>query len=282
MSRMLFNVTLRATLWICFLCSFHAARLKTPGRLSLLKYLPGGREAVVFCGEVGFFFYDMLVYGVVTRCSEVLVQYLKREVARLEVCYLNERSSEAVGQSSPAWTVAIVRGNVCKIKALKASLNDLCGPSIVISTACLLMYSCVNMYRYFILNQSQVHLWLPLVYMTYCAFCLADMAFVSEDLGREAIKLKDTAKGLAIEHPTNEYLIQVRYLHNIIEPEDMCLTGGNFFRLDSGLLVTVTGAVITFGVILVQTGRDLSHQSDLSQGNVSTFTEGQSESFNCT
>ncbi|KAL1421631.1 hypothetical protein MTO96_004020 [Rhipicephalus appendiculatus] len=108
------------------------------------------------------------------------------------------------------------------------------------------------------------------------------MAFVSEDLGREAMRLKDTAKGLAIEHPTNEYLIQVRYLHNIIEPEEMCFTGGNFFRLDSGLLVTVTGAVITFGVILVQTGRDLSPGSDMNQGNVSIFIEEHTESFNCT
>ncbi|KAH6924003.1 hypothetical protein HPB50_010230 [Hyalomma asiaticum] len=228
-SRALFNFTLRSALWVCFVSSFFAARTTTPGHVSLLKYLPFAGEAVVFCGEVAFFFYDILVYAIVARCSEVLVQYLKYEVAKLQICHSNETSFAVAEEHSPVSTVTKVRANICKIKALKNSLNGLCGPGIVVSTACLLTYSCVNMYRYFILNQSQVHLWLPLVYMAYCAFSLADMAFLSEDLGRE-----------------------------------------------------VAGAVITFGVILVQTGRDLSHPTDVHESNVSTVIVGQPGSFNFT
>ncbi|XP_075553817.1 gustatory receptor for sugar taste 64e-like [Dermacentor variabilis] len=60
-----------------------------------------------------------------------------------------------------------------------------------------------------------------------------------------------------------EYFQQVRYLHNTIEPEEMCFTGSNFFRLDRGLLLTVTGSVITFAVILMQTGGDLKRRMGL-------------------
>lgn len=33
---------------------------------------------------------------------------------------------------------------------------------------------------------------------------------------------------------------QLRYLHDVIDPVDMCLTGGGFFRLKKSLLVSVS------------------------------------------
>ncbi|KAH9380491.1 hypothetical protein HPB48_014081 [Haemaphysalis longicornis] len=35
-------------------------------------------------------------------------------------------------------------------------------------------------------------------------------------------------------------LKQIEYLHDIIEPDDMCLSGGGFFCLNKALLVSVS------------------------------------------
>ncbi|KAL1421657.1 hypothetical protein MTO96_023122 [Rhipicephalus appendiculatus] len=178
--------------------------------------------------------------------------------------------SAATEQWNSVAMVATVRVNVCKIKALKTCLNDTCSPAIVTSTACLLIFMCVNLQRLFILKPSDLLFWLSVGYTAYSACCLLDMAFVSEDLAKEARKLKQAAESMAAVDPTSEYLIQVRYLYDSIEPEEMCLSGAGFFRLDRALLLTMAGAVITYAIILMQTESDLSQPWNLMQGNVSS------------
>ncbi|KAL3212894.1 hypothetical protein MRX96_051811 [Rhipicephalus microplus] len=68
---------------------------------------------------------------------------------------------------------------------------------------------------------------------------------------------------VAMIRSSKEYVQQIRYLHSTIEPEQMCLTGASFFRLDRGLLLRGTGSVITFAVILMQTGGDLKRRMGL-------------------
>ncbi|KAH6923992.1 hypothetical protein HPB50_010219 [Hyalomma asiaticum] len=185
-SRVLFNLALRTIIWVSLALVFFTTRMISISHAnSTLKYLPAGREAVAFCSDVAFFTYDFLMYPAVIVCSEVLVLYLKRELARLEACRNSETMSSVTGQCDPVTVVDTVRVNVCKIKAMKTRLNDLCSPAIVTSSACLLISMCVNLQRLFLLKTNEALFWLSVGYMSYNACCLADMAFVSEDLGKE-------------------------------------------------------------------------------------------------
>ncbi|KAH7939441.1 hypothetical protein HPB52_012696 [Rhipicephalus sanguineus] len=184
-SRTLFNVALRTTMGVSLVSVFVTSRMLSSANPNVtLKYLPVGREAVALCSDIAFFLYDSIVYATVTRCSEVLVQYLKFEVARLEAHQLGDMSA-ATEQWNSVAIVATVRVNVCKIKTMKTCLNDTCSPAIVTSTACLLIFMCVNLQRLFILKPDEVLFWLSVGYMAYCACCLIDMVFVSEDLEKE-------------------------------------------------------------------------------------------------
>ncbi|XP_065306312.2 gustatory receptor for sugar taste 64e-like [Dermacentor albipictus] len=260
-ARRAFNVTVRTVLVASFIGAFGIAVTEGMRKLpSAPLHWRLGIGAVVLGSEVAFFMYESLVHVIMTRCSEVLQRYLESELARLEA---NCTTDTHYAQLSSVSKIAMVRVNVCKIKALKRRLDKICGPAIVASSASLLALLCLNVYRSFTVDVHELELWLPIVYTVYCCLCLVDMAFVSDDLAKQTRKVKDAAKTVTMLYSPKEYFQQVRYLHNTIEPEEMCFTGSNFFRLDRGLLLTVTGSVITFAVILMQTGGDLKRRMGL-------------------
>ncbi|XP_077529119.1 uncharacterized protein LOC144141434 [Haemaphysalis longicornis] len=61
------------------------------------------------------------------------------------------------------------------------------------------------------------------------------------------------------------YSEQIEYLHDIIEPDAMCLSGGGFFCLNKALLVSIAGSIITYTVILVQTSDEIAEHVDVSK-----------------
>ncbi|XP_049512085.1 uncharacterized protein LOC125940245 [Dermacentor silvarum] len=68
-----------------------------------------------------------------------------------------------------------------------------------------------------------------------------------------ASHLKAVLKTMVIRDSPECYINQVRFLYDAVQPPDMGLKCGNFFKLDTPLVVTMAGAIITFAVILVQT-----------------------------
>ncbi|KAH7933843.1 hypothetical protein HPB49_018057 [Dermacentor silvarum] len=54
---------------------------------------------------------------------------------------------------------------------------------------------------------------------------------------------------------------QIEYLHNCIDPEELSLNGGDFFKLNMSLLVSMAAAIITYTVILVQTSQSATRNS---------------------
>ncbi|KAL1433623.1 hypothetical protein MTO96_012449 [Rhipicephalus appendiculatus] len=116
---------------------------------------------------------------------------------------------------------------------------------------------CTTLYRSFYAKVGHAEAWLRFTYTLYNTLCFVDMVFMSSDLGSEVEKLKDATKPMSLLDATDTYSLQVGYLHDIIEPDSMCLSAGRFFRLDRSLLVTMAGSIITFTVILVQTSDDI-------------------------
>ncbi|KAL1422808.1 hypothetical protein MTO96_021709 [Rhipicephalus appendiculatus] len=52
--------------------------------------------------------------------------------------------------------------------------------------------------------------------------------------------------------------LQVRFLHDCLDSDQMCLNACGFFKVNLTLLVSMGGAIITYTVILVQTSQGLS------------------------
>ncbi|XP_077494845.1 uncharacterized protein LOC144105599 isoform X2 [Amblyomma americanum] len=217
-------------------------------------------KALAVLSSVALLFCESYMYMSLVHFCGVLVQYLRAQVATFEECRRMTKAT-TLAYVAAASRIEEVRANVCKIKALKAVINSVWSPMILVSSASLLGSLCMTLYRSFhVTALALVDTWIAVTYTAYSTLGFVDFVLTSSDLASEVRKLKDAVKNAALLEPTNPYSHQVQYLHDIIEPDEMCLTAGGFFRLDRSLLVTMAGSVITFTVILVQTSDDLKHR----------------------
>ncbi|XP_050048476.1 uncharacterized protein [Dermacentor andersoni] len=212
-------------------------------------------KVMAVCSSVMFVLCGSTMYVSATCFCEVLLQYVKAQAAAFEQCQATWASRMALRDA--AARIEAVRVNVCKIRALKNAVNDVWSVAIVTSSACLVVMLCTTLYRSFYIKVVHEEAWLRFTYTVYSSLCFVDLVLVSSDLGNELENLKDAAKPMSLLDATDAYSLQVSYLHDIIEPDSMCLSAGRFFRIDRTLLVTMAGTIITFTVILVQTSDDI-------------------------
>ncbi|KAL1425608.1 hypothetical protein MTO96_019035 [Rhipicephalus appendiculatus] len=206
----------------------------------------GTRVPVLVCSSFTLFvflFYDSLAYVVLSSCSAVLAQYLRVELVALGSC----RTPRHVEQ---------VRLRLSLIKKLKRSLNGIWHPALAVWAACLILVLCVALFAIFDGDIGQPEVWLALAYSAYASMSFADVAISSQCLSDLARQLKDAS--LHVETSGESYKEQV-------DPEALCLTGGGFFRLNKALLVSMSGSIITYAVILVQTSDELAEHVDVSR-----------------
>ncbi|KAH7940338.1 hypothetical protein HPB52_023052 [Rhipicephalus sanguineus] len=109
---------------------------------------------------------------------------------------------------------------------------------IILRPCCLLIVSCINIYSLFDEGVPKDQLLLIMSYCGYATVDFVDVARLSQTMGNE-----------------------VAYLHGTLEPDEMFLSGGNFFTLNLPLLVSLAGSVITYSVILVQTSDSVEHKA---------------------
>ncbi|KAH7940337.1 hypothetical protein HPB52_023051 [Rhipicephalus sanguineus] len=208
------------------------------GSTRILKFLRGAADFEVSSGFMGprstvtLLFYESLTYVSSTCFCEVLLRYLKAQVTALDK--LLPAITSRVELRDAAARIETIRVNVCTINELKNIVNEIWCPALVASSGSLVVLTCVAMYRSF--TELHPEAMVANSYAAFCLLCFVDMVLLSDDLGGE-----------------------IRYLHDAVDPDDMCLTAGRFFRLDRPLLVAMAGSVITFTVILVQTSGDLKH-----------------------
>ncbi|KAL3183425.1 hypothetical protein MRX96_033545 [Rhipicephalus microplus] len=211
------------------------------------------RVPVLVCSSFTLFvflFYDSLAYVVLSSCSAVLAEYLRAELATLRSC-------------RTPWHVEQVRLRFSLIKKLKLSLNQVWHPALAVWAACLILVLCVSLYAIFDGDIGQPEVWLALAYSAYASMSFADVAISSQCLSDLAQQLKDAS--LLVEMSGESYNEQVQFLHRTVDPEALCFTGGGFFHLNKALLVSMSGSIITYAVILVQTSEELAEHVDVSR-----------------
>ncbi|KAL3227205.1 hypothetical protein MRX96_024175 [Rhipicephalus microplus] len=170
------------------------------------------------------------------------------------------RGPEALLRADDNGDLEQVRVNLCSIAELKKLLNDVWQYSIMASATVVLIITCVSTYCLFDDGISTEQLLLTMSYCFYSAVDFADAARLSQKMSNELLELKEYLVTVSMFHESAARCAQVAYLPNAIHPEEMYLTGGNYFKLNMPLLVSLAGAIITYSVILVQTSDSVDHQ----------------------
>ncbi|CAN7995414.1 unnamed protein product, partial [Ixodes hexagonus] len=207
----------------------------------------------IFAGIL-FFTYDSLHFMSVKVCSVVLEEYVKTQLKVIEAS-VSARPGGSMDQA--AKEVEAVRVRLCIIRGLKTTLNDVWNQSIVTSCACQILVLCISIFTVCTGGLARQELWLALLYSLYTVYETVDLASVSQSLANHMQRIKDACKRAPTFDGSEAYSQQViQYLHNSINPEDINVVGGDFFRIDMPLLVSITGSIITYSVILVQTSQE--------------------------
>ncbi|KAG0429453.1 hypothetical protein HPB47_023616 [Ixodes persulcatus] len=149
---------------------------------------------------------------VLRSCSAVLVDYLQAQVESFESC-CNSRYVRCDRQLLRQ--LEVIRYNLGVIRDLKNSFNAIWHVPLAAMSAGLILLVCVVWYAIFYEGLFAPQVPLSASYCLYSSFAFIDMACVSQALTD-----------------------QLRYLHETIDPDGMCLSGGGFFRLNKSLLVS--------------------------------------------
>ncbi|CAN7941442.1 unnamed protein product [Ixodes hexagonus] len=223
-----------------------------PGNISFLAKL------IAVLTGARFILHDALPYMVLRCCTAVLVEYLQAQRKMFERCcgFNCVRSETQLSQQ-----LEVIRHNLGSIRDLKDSLNAIWQVPLAVTSAGILLVVCVACYAMF--NDGFLGEQIPLhvSYSVYSALAFVDMACVSQALADEAQELKNASKMAFTFEATGGYMQQLRFLHETIDPDGMCLSGGGFFRLNKSLLVSMAGTMITYTVILSQTSDGLTNKT---------------------
>ncbi|CAN7942417.1 unnamed protein product [Ixodes hexagonus] len=252
--RTLVIVTLAAT-YVMFM-HFYVAQVANAMAVEwALPYKVIGSIAGLF-----IFLYESLCYVVLRCCSGVLLEYIRAQLTALEVC--SESSAARAGSSQASRQLETIRLNLCSIRELTRGLNNMWEISLAGTGIGIVLMNCVVFYWVFHDGIFKREVWVTLSYCTYSSFAFMELVYVSQALMDETQKLKNAVKAIRTPDPTGGYAEELRYLHESIDPKGMCFNGGGFFQLSKSLLVSMTGSIITFTVILVQTSDELSSKMD--------------------
>ncbi|KAH7933841.1 hypothetical protein HPB49_018055 [Dermacentor silvarum] len=161
-------------------------------------------------GNFFFFFYDMLHSFTLRPCCEVLIAYVRHQHATIRAVLPMEDGAitRSLGMSGVA-ELQRVKSNLRSIGKLRELLNDIWQYSLAVSSASLLIVGCICVYCTFDSGMPLNQILLTLSYFVYSALDFVDVAHLSDAMASEGCQS----------------------LHFIC-PEDMSLSGGNFFTLD--------------------------------------------------
>ncbi|XP_037580512.2 uncharacterized protein LOC119463758 [Dermacentor silvarum] len=207
-----------------------------------------------------FFMYDMLHFIILRPCCEVLIGYVRQEQDTLKrILGIGEKPTFKITTFNTE--LDRVRLNLSSIVNLRRVLNSAWQFSITASAVVLLIVSCICVYSAFDEGVPTDQLLLTISYCGYATIDFVDVARLSQRMANETLKLKESLMKASVFQDSPVEFRQVAYLRSSIRPSEMFLSGGNFFKLNMSLLVSLAGALITYSVILVQTSDSVEHMT---------------------
>ncbi|KAH7948900.1 hypothetical protein HPB49_002936 [Dermacentor silvarum] len=176
-----------------------------------------------------YFVYDSIYFVSLTPSSKVLQMYLNTQLQLLQEC-TDLQSNVSVTHLDASRRLEDIRLNLFIIRKLKEDMNDIWRWPLVVSAFCVLLVPCNYLHEIYVHDTAWRQRLGMVLYSLWFAYEITVLSSTSQSL-----------------------LNTLRYLHASIDPEAMSLKGADFFELKMSLPVSIAAALITYGVILIQT-----------------------------
>ncbi|CAN7995160.1 unnamed protein product [Ixodes hexagonus] len=193
-------------------------------------------RALALFVTIAVILYDAITYLFLRSSGTVLVEYVHAQLESFRKC-TQPRTTRSL--SGVCGHMEAIRLNMSEIKKFKESLNSIWLAPLVVAAASIVTMDCVVLEPLFH-DGLKRELWWGSAYALYATLCFIDLSYVSQALVDEARKLKDATLMVPTFNATDGFLQQMRYLHEAIDPEGMCIGGSGFFALKKSLLVSVS------------------------------------------
>ncbi|KAL3223442.1 hypothetical protein MRX96_049806 [Rhipicephalus microplus] len=207
-----------------------------------------------------YFTYDN-VHTVALRSScQVLIEYAKFQLRVLDVCLAsgaNDQTSSTGRREGVPMRLESVRLNVCEIQRLKNAINDVWNWSLVVNGVFVLLLLCTAVYDLCMDGPGGRENYGSWFYAAYTTYEFVSLTFLSQSLSNMGKKIQDACK-TARSVDNDRYRHETQCLRESIDSEGLCLRAGDFFKLKVSVLVSMAAAIITYTVILLQTGQSSS------------------------
>ncbi|XP_077529650.1 uncharacterized protein LOC144142120 [Haemaphysalis longicornis] len=156
----------------------------------------------------------------------------------------------------PRWqSCENVRRNLIEVRRLKKLLNTSFEWSVVVQCARTLFLVCSCTQHLVQMGGSPNALGWATTVICFPYICIGviNAATLSHGLVKTFDSVKAVLRSAALTETSPSLAPQLRFAHDSIDPESMCLSGAGLFAVKLQLLVSIAGAAITYTVILVQT-----------------------------
>ncbi|KAH7933842.1 hypothetical protein HPB49_018056 [Dermacentor silvarum] len=183
--------------------------------------------------------YDSMYAIALKSSAQVLGRYIDQEVKALRV-FVSDHCVGFDHRADMTRRVEEVRLNIFAVLQLKREINDIWMWSLVVTSMHVLLIPCICVHEACYSAYAAEQRYGLVLYAVYIAYDFATLAHASQSL-----------------------INRIQRLYDSINPEDMALEGGNFFRLKMSLLVSMMASVITYAVILRQTSQSVNRSHDI-------------------
>ncbi|XP_077492419.1 uncharacterized protein LOC144103626 [Amblyomma americanum] len=193
------------------------------------------------------------VYSLATMMYGVLTEYL-RHLSDLTQSIM--KSETSLCSSKAGFALQKLRLEYLKLRMIVGGLNDILPYSMLVSVTCSLVLLCTSAYVVTHPGDS----WRKHVFSTCYGINLILELFklvqASTNLKKKALKMHEMLDAIPTYHVPSHVIAQIHLFKESMDCSQLCLNAFGLFTLDKSLLLSMAASVLTFTILLVQTGQE--------------------------
>ncbi|KAK8782814.1 hypothetical protein V5799_015843 [Amblyomma americanum] len=203
-----------------------------------------------------------LYYGFITAMAAiiekyfcvVLAHYVKFLVARTKGQLL-KLPAFVHHTEDVANAVDRLRANYHDVTMIVRDVDNWLRYAVVINFLCSALIGCVVAYAAFDSQASREKFSLTALYAALTFMVMVDASLSTGDLKTEARNLKELLESASLLRLPPRLSCQVELFNMTIDEKQLCFTGSGFFTVDRPMLTSYVALVMTYSLLLIQTGR---------------------------
>ncbi|XP_075531566.1 gustatory receptor 66a [Dermacentor variabilis] len=228
---------------------------------------PFPMAVLVSYGCVGIVFlagHGLSVRVLLTYCSRSIVLYVNCIRTNLD----RSLRSRGVPESSKVLLVDHVRAQLSLVKNLADMVSSMLGPSLLYAYAYSVFLLCVSAYYTTVVELPfRVRLFYFFFFTLHWFSILVPPVEVHR-MRNAVTELRSVVQCVPTADYSDDLLVQLRMLLYAIKHDDLKFTGCGFFTVDLSTFAGITGAVITYTVVLAQTSESYFRDTLVHSSNI--------------